>query len=62
MELGLDDSWSDAMLILGLGAEDDAIDDDDEGLGVIEELALPVDSLEVGLDMSPELRLGLELL
>lgn len=58
MELGLDDSWSDAMLILGLGV----IDDDDEGLGVIEELALPVDSLEVGLDMSPELRLGLELL
>lgn len=62
MELGLDDSWSDGILILVLEAEDDDIEDDDEGLGVREEVALPADSLEMGLGMSPELRLGLELL
>lgn len=62
MELGLDDSWSDGILILGLGAEDDDIEDDDEGLGVREELVLHAESLEMGLGMSPELRLGLELL
>lgn len=61
--LGLEDSWSDGIFSLGLRADDeDNEDNDDEGLGVSEEPGLPVDSLEVGLGMSPELRLGLELL
>lgn len=63
--LALEDSWSDGIFSLGLGADDDDSeeeDDDDEGLGVSEEPGLPVDSLEMGLGMSPELRVGLELL
>lgn len=47
---------------LGLEEEDGDNEDDDEGLGVREEFDLPVDSLEMGLGRSPELRLGLELL
>ncbi len=65
MELGLEleESWSDGIFSLGLGADDDdKEDEDDEGLGVSEEPGLLVDSLEMGLGMSPELRLGLELL
>lgn len=62
LELG--DSCSDGILSLGLGVDDDdddsEDDDDDEGLGVRVELGLPVDSLEMGLGMSPELRPGLE--
>ena len=58
--LELEDSWSDGILSLGLEADDDNEDDDDEGLGVRGELGLPVDSLEIGPCMSPELRLGLE--
>lgn len=61
--LELEDSWSDGIFSLGLGAEDDdKEDDEDEGLELSEEPGLPVDSLEMGLGMSPELRLGLELL
>lgn len=60
LELELEDSCSDDIFSLGLGADDDE-SDDDEGLGV-KELGLLVDSLEMGLGMSPELRLGLELL
>lgn len=63
LELDLDDSWSDGIFSLGLGADDDDDSEDDEdGLEVSEELDLLVDSLEMGLGMSPELRLGLELL
>lgn len=66
MGLELDDSWSDGIFILGLGTDDDdddsEVEDEDEGLGVSEELGLHVDSLEIGLAMSPELRLGRELL
>lgn len=63
LDLELEDSWSDGIFSLGLGADDDDNeDDDDEGLGVSEGLGLPVESLEMGLGMSPELRLGLELL
>lgn len=61
--LELEDSWSDGIFNLGLGEDDDDNeDDDDEGLGVCNEPGLPVDSLLMGLGMSPELRLGLELL
>lgn len=67
MELGLEleESWSDGIFSLGLGADDDddseeEDDDDDEGLGVREELGLPVDSLEMEPGMIPEPRLGLE--
>lgn len=62
--LELEDSWSDGIFSLGLGADDDddKEDDEDEGLELSEELGLPVDSLEMGLGMSPELRLDLELL
>lgn len=62
--LELEDSWSDGIFSLGLGADDDdrEDDDDDEGLGVSEGLGLPAGSLEMELGMSPELRLGLELL
>lgn len=59
-EAGLEDSWSDGIFSFGLGAAEEEEDDDDEGLGAREELGLPVDSLEMGLGMSPELRLGLE--
>lgn len=61
MELVLEDSWSDGIFSLGLGAEDED-NEDDEGLEVSEELGLLVDILEMGLDMSPEPRLGRELL
>lgn len=63
MGLGLEGSWSDGIFSLGLGADDDESedDDDDDGLGVSEELGLPVDSLDMLLGMSPELWLGLEL-
>lgn len=57
--LGLEDSWSDGIFSLGLGADDDD-NEDDEGLGVREEAGLAVDSLEMGLGMSPGLRPGLE--
>lgn len=63
--LALEDSWSDGIFSLGLGADDDDSeeeDEDDDGLGVSEEPGLPVGSLETGLGMSPELRAGLELL
>lgn len=61
MEPVLEDSWSDGIFSLGLGAEDDD-NEDDEGLEVNEELGLLVGILEMGLDMSPEPRLGRELL
>lgn len=63
MELGLEDNWSDGIFSLGLGAEDDDREDEDDGeaLGVKEELGLLVDSLDMELGMSPELRPGLEL-
>lgn len=54
---GLEDSWSDGIFSLGLGADDD---DDDEGLGVREEPGLPVDSLDVGPEMRAEPWPGLE--
>lgn len=60
--LALEDIWSDGIFSLGLGVDEDDSEDDDEGLGVSEELGLPAESLEMGLGMSPELRLGLELL
>lgn len=62
--LALEDSWSDGIFSLGLGADDDDSEEeeDDGGLGVSEEPGLPVGSLETGLGMSPELRAGLELL
>lgn len=60
--LALEDICSDGIFSLGLGADEDDSEDDDEGLGVSEELGLPAESLEMGLGMSPELRLGLELL
>lgn len=60
MELGLEDSWSDGIFSLGLGADDDDNEDDDEGLGVSEEPSLPVDSLETGPGRSPEPWPGLE--
>lgn len=65
LDLELEDNWSDGIFSLGLGAdddddsEDDDEDDDDGGL-VREVLGLPVDSLEMGLGMIPEPRLGLE--
>lgn len=66
LDLELEDNWSEDIFSLGLGAdddddsEDDDDDDDDGGLGVREELGLLVDSLEMGLGMIPEPRLGLE--
>lgn len=60
--LVLEDSWSDGIFSWGLVVDDDDDNDDDESLGVREELGLPVDSLEMGLGIIPELRLGLELL
>lgn len=59
--LELEESWSDDIFSLGLGADDDDNEDDDD-LGVSEELGFPVGSLEMELGMSPELWLGLELL
>lgn len=50
---------------LGLGADDDDVNEDDEGLGVKDVLGLLVDepdSRDIGLGMRPELRLDLELL
>lgn len=61
MEPVLEDSWSEGIFSFGLGAEDED-SEDDEGLEVSEELGLLVGILEMGLDMSPELRLGRELL
>lgn len=59
--LVLEDSLSDGILSLGLGLDDDNGDkDDNEGLGVSEAPGLPVASLESGLGMRPEPRLGLE--
>lgn len=61
--LELDDIWSDGIFSFGLGTDEDdeSEDDDDEGLGVSDELGFPGGSLEMGLGMSPELRLDLEL-
>lgn len=58
LDLELDVNGSEGIFILGLGAADDE-DDEEDGLGVS---GLPADSLEMGLLISPELRLGLELL
>lgn len=59
-ELGLEleGSCSDGIFSLGLGTDDDDDDDSEEdeedgGLGVREELGLPVDSLEMGLIADP---------
>lgn len=59
LDRGLEDSWSDDIFSLGLVADDEDDDsEDDEGLGVTEETGLLADSLEMGLGM----RLDLELL
>lgn len=60
MDPGLEGSWEDGIFSLGLGAEDDDSEEDDEGLGVRAELGLLVDSLEMEPGRSAELRLGLE--
>ena len=57
--LELEDSWSDGIFSLGLGADEED-NEDDEGRGAREEPGLDVDSLEMGLGRSPEVRLGLE--
>lgn len=61
LDLALEDSCSDGIFSLGLGVGDD-VSEDDEVLGVNAELGLLVESLEMGLGMSPEVREGLGLL
>lgn len=58
LEMVLEDSCSDGIFRLALGAE--VGDSEDDGLGVTEELDLLVGSLEMGLGRSPEPWLGLD--